>query len=265
LTTTEPLPDPGVVVVRTSQRVASRWDRVAPSPALHRLVSGHWIERWDLGSGDPVEQHLIHCPAVRLTVDAEQAAVRGVATNRTRRSVAGAGWAVTTIFRPGAFTASTGIPASRLTDRSLSLRAALGREPEAWESDPRATVDAIEALLAPYAEIDDPTADVVGSVMASMERLKADASVEDIATMHSLGLRALQSLFRRYVGASPAWTLRRLRIYRALVDLPAAYAGNWTAIALRLGYYDLADFVRDFSLVVGESPRCYASEAARTR
>ena len=34
----------------------------------------------------------------------------------------------------------------------------------------------------------------------------------------------------------------------------------WTTLALELGYYDHAHFIRDFRLVVGRSPAGYGSE-----
>jgi AraC-like DNA-binding protein len=43
--------------------------------------------------------------------------------------------------------------------------------------------------------------------------------------------------------------------------LAGARAVPWTRLALELGYYDHAHFIRDFRLVVGLSPAEYASEA----
>jgi AraC-like DNA-binding protein len=42
----------------------------------------------------------------------------------------------------------------------------------------------------------------------------------------------------------------------------AASPPRWTELALDLGYYDHAHFIRDFRRVVGRSPAAYAAEAA---
>src|SRR3954470_17512689 len=46
---------------------------------------------------------------------------------------------------------------------------------------------------------------------------------------------------------------------------PQRVPPRWTELALDLGYYDHAHFIRDFRLVVGRSPAEYAAEAARAR
>jgi AraC-like DNA-binding protein len=59
---------------------------------------------------------------------------------------------------------------------------------------------------------------------------------------------------------NPKWVLKRLRIHQAVERL-GARAVPWTSLALELGYYDHAQLLRDFRLVVGLSPAEYASEA----
>ena len=58
-------------------------------------------------------------------------------TKRDVRLLRGEGWAVGTKFKPGAFTALTGIEASNITDGRVSLKAAFGDEdPNQYESTP---------------------------------------------------------------------------------------------------------------------------------
>jgi transcriptional regulator GlxA family with amidase domain len=96
-----------------------------------------------------------------------------------------------------------------------------------------------------------------------MRHVRPDARVELLAAMHHVAPRTLQRLFRRYVGVGPKWVLKRLRIHQAAEQLTAKSPRQWTELALDLGYYDHAHFIRDFRLVVGRSPAEYAAEAAR--
>ena len=80
--------------------------------------------------------------------------------------------------------------------------------------------------------------------------------------MHHVAPRTLQRLFRRYVGVIEV-VLKRLRIHRAAERLTATSPPRWTELALELGYYDHAHFIRDFRLIVGRSPAEYAAEATR--
>ena len=124
-----------------------------------------------------------------------------------------------------------------------------------------AAVTEIEERLAPSADVRDPALDLVGDVIRSMQDLEPDARVGQIAARHHLAPRTLQRLFRRYVGVTPKWVLKRLRIHQAVERLAEARAVPWTRLALELGCYDHAHFIRDFRLVVGLSPAEYASEA----
>lgn len=182
----------------------------------------------------------------------------------------GQGWAVGTKFKPGAFTALTGIEAASITDGRVSVQAALGEGLDGdrlgADDDALYTVIArIETLLAPRADVDDPYAILVADIIQTMRDVAPDARVEHLAAMHHVAPRTLQRLFRRYVGVGPKWVLKRLRIHQAAEQLTATSPSEWTDLALDLGYYDHAHFIRDFRLVVGRSPAEYAAEAALAR
>lgn len=238
-----------------------------PSPALERLVDRHWIVRWDLRGHAPFRQEILPHPSVNLVVEPQGASVWGVPTCRDVRLLHGREWAVGTKFKPGAFTAITGISAATITDRSVPVPACLGSmlDPIAIESTDEHRLDAavteIERRLALSADVQDPAFELVGDVIRSMQDLEPDACVGQIAARHHLAPRTLQRLFRQYVGVSPKWVLKRLRIHHAVEHLAGARAVPWTRLALELGYYDHAHFIRDFRLVVGLSPAEYAWEA----
>ena len=240
-----------------------------PSPQLERVVDRHWIVRWDLRGRDPFLQEILPHPSVNLVIEPHGSWVWGVPTRRDVRLLRGEGWAVGTKFKPGAFTAVTGIEASSITDGRVSLKAAFGDEDaNQYESDAApgalyAVVAEIEARLTRSAHVDDPYAALVADVIQSMRHVGPDARVEHLAAMHHVAPRTLQRLFRRYVGVGPKWVLKRLRIHRAAERLTATSPPRWTELALELGYYDHAHFIRDFRLIVGRSPAEYAAEAAR--
>ena len=226
--------------------------------------------RWDLRGRQPYQQEVLPHPSVNLVVEPHGAWVWGVPTKRAVRLLQGQGWAVGTKFKPGAFTAMTGIEAVGITDGSVSVQAALGEDLDGGQSgaddDALYTVIArIETLLAPRADVDDPYATLVANVIQTMRNVGPDARVEHLAALHHVAPRTLQRLFRRYVGVGPKWALKRLRIHQATAQLAGINPPEWTEFALRLGYYDHAHFIRDFRLVVGRSPAEYAAEAAEAR
>lgn len=237
-------------------------ERVEPSAGLRRIVERHWVVRWDLRGSEPFRQEVLPHPSINLVVEPDQSWVWGVPTKRASRMLDGTGWAVGAKFQPGAFTACTGIDAVRLTNARLDVCGAFGHTLEPLDHEPLSIIVAVERLLAPHAAIDDPALDLVAQVLDSMRRLPPTARVEEIANVNHVASRTLQRLFRRYVGVSPKWVLKRLRIHQAVERISSQPSGDWSGLALDLGYYDHAHFIRDFRLIVGRSPAEYNAEAA---
>jgi hypothetical protein len=110
-------------------------DSRPPSVALERLVGRFWIVRWDLEDGTFFEQEILPHPSLNLVVEPDRTRVWGVPTQRDRRQLHGRGRAVGTKFKPGAFTALTGIEAASVTDDSIGVRDAFGTAPELGDVD----------------------------------------------------------------------------------------------------------------------------------
>jgi AraC-like DNA-binding protein len=222
--------------------------------------------RWDLRGRAPFRQEILPHPSINLVADMHSARVWGVPTRRDVRLLDDQGWAIGTKFRPGAFTAITGIEAFSITNGSILAPVILAGAPDptvlSSADDPLAAARSeVEVRLRPLADVDDPALELVGAVVQSMHDMPPDACVEEIAARHHIAPRTLQRLFRRYVGVSPKWVLKRLRIHQAVERLAEGRQRPWTELALELGYYDHAHFIRDFRLVTGRSPAEYAREA----
>jgi AraC-like DNA-binding protein len=78
------------------------------------------------------------------------------------------------------------------------------------------------------------------------------------AALHAgMDVRALQRLFRREVGIGPKEVIRRIRLQESaerLANDPRLSCGQ---LALQMGDFDQAHFIRDFKAVVGVPPDMY--------
>jgi AraC-like DNA-binding protein len=72
-----------------------------------------------------------------------------------------------------------------------------------------------------------------------------------------LSKRPLQQLFNEYVGVGPKWVINRYRLHEVIERMAAQGPVSWTELALELGYFDQAHFIRDFKALVGCSPAAY--------
>jgi transcriptional regulator GlxA family with amidase domain len=107
------------------------------------------------------------------------------------------------------------------------------------------------------------TAREVAAIARIAETDRSVLRVEQLAEAAGVGVRTLQRLFGEYVGASPAWVIRRWRIIEAAERAggPQRYATwpGWAQVAVELGYSDQAHLVRDVRRHLGVPPGRYRS------
>jgi AraC-like DNA-binding protein len=242
--------------------------RTPPAGDLAHLIERHWVVQWDLGDRPPHRQEVVTHPCVNLVFEPHGVAVHGVHRRRDVRILAGHGWAVGAKFRPGGFSGFLGRPVHEITDRSVSLPQVFGeaaRDLEraaAAEADPDAKIALTEAFLRARMPAPDPEVDLVQAVVIDMLAVDPGSTVQAVARRHAVSTRTLQRLFRRHVGVGPKWVLRRYRLQEAAEQLAAGERSDWTRLALDLGYFDHAHFIRDFRAVVGRSPAEYEQMCA---
>ena len=235
--------------------------RELPSADLATWVERHWMVEWDLE--EPYTQELLNHPTVNMAVEPGFAGVYGIRTDRDRKQIDGRGRVVGVKFRPGAFQPFWGRSVHLLTNRTLPLTAVFGPEAVALADAVRAEGErpfaVMEEFLRARLPPPDPALDTVAAIVATMLDDPAVARVDALAARHGMSTRTLQRLFRRYVGVSPKWVLKRYRLHEAAERIAEGRDGSWAATALELGYFDQAHFVRDFTALIGTSPARYAA------
>jgi AraC-like DNA-binding protein len=108
----------------------------------------------------------------------------------------------------------------------------------------------------------DPRVEAVGAIMRLILSTPDLTRVEQLVERTGLSSRALQRLFREYVGVTPKWVLRRVRLHEAAERIADDPSTDAAPLALDLGYFDQAHFIKDFKAVVGRSPSEYAAMCA---
>ena len=221
--------------------------RQAPAADLAHLIERHWSVEWDLD--EPFTQEIVTHPSVNVAFEGE-GTIHGVVTKRFRRELTGSGRVIATKFKPGGFHPFHPVSAHRLTNKVLPLHSVFpGFAPKTFEE--------IEEGLRRHGWQDDPR---VAEIVALHERVLADASiqrVEQLADVAGYSQRTLQRLFREYVGITPKWMLERIRLHEAAERMVAGDR-DWPSLALDLGYFDQAHFIKAFKAVVGRPPADYA-------
>jgi AraC-like DNA-binding protein len=105
----------------------------------------------------------------------------------------------------------------------------------------------------------DPWVDTARRAVEEIVENPGVTRVRQLVTLLGSSERTLQRLFRRYVGASPRWVIKRYRLYEALSQLTHGQPPEFASLAQNLGYFDQAHFINDFKKLVGCAPQEYAS------
>jgi AraC-like DNA-binding protein len=225
--------------------------RVRPAEDLAHLIERHWMVEWDLT--EPFTQEIVTHPSVNIAFQ-DPPTIHGVVTGRFQRELIGSGRVIATKFRPGGFHAFHPIAAHTLTDKVIPADDVLGpMRPTTFAE--------IEDGLRAHGWTDDPRIDEIVALHAAMLADPAITRVEQLASAAGYSERTLQRLFREYVGVKPKWVLQRIRLHEA-AERMADGDGDWAGMALDLGYFDQAHFIKAFKAVVGRSPADYALTAS---
>lgn len=244
--------------------------RIAPSEALSDVVEHFWFVRWDLADHPPQTRETLPHPNVHLVIERGLSGIFGVHTARFTRVLKGRGCALGVKFRAGGFRPFLGRPVSTITEGSLSLQDVFGHDADSLEDDVLAADDgnAMMAVAAGFlsdrTRAADPRVSVAAEIVAEIAADRSLLRVETLVDRHRVGKRALQRLFNDYVGVSPKWVINRYRLHEAVERLAGGGDVDWTGLALSLGYFDQAHFIRDFRTLVGRTPGDYVRGVAAT-
>lgn len=238
--------------------------RHAPSDDLGYFIEHYWIVDWDLTGREPYVQETLPHPCVHLVFEKDVSAIFGVIRGKFSRLLHGKGRVFGVKFRPGGFYPFFHRSVSRLTDDTIAPHEVFGAEVEELEEkllsleDAGEMVEAAEVFLRDRLPERDETVEVVGRVVECIVSDREVVRVEDVVSRLNLNKRTLQRIFNRYVGVSPKWVIRRYRLHEAADRLAGGEVVNWPEMALDLGYFDQAHFIKDFKALVGVPPGEYA-------
>lgn len=237
--------------------------RQFPSPALANLVEHYWYVAWDLRGLPAQEQATLPHPNVHLVVENGQARIYGIHSGRFMRTLQGQDRVFGIKFKPGGFYPFYRQAVAQLGNTSIDVSACFGKDGADFcaqilaADDVQTMCTAAEAFLLRHQTPADAQIERISTWMAQIEQDRNIVAVEDVMAIAGIDKRSLQRLFQKYVGIGPKWVIQRYRLHEAVAQVQAGKTLSWTALALELGYFDQAHFVRDFRQLVGMTPGEY--------
>lgn len=237
--------------------------RLQPPADLAAWIESFWMVTWELDQ--PYLQETLPHPNFFLTFENRRCEVSGVNTGKFSRVLEGRSGVFGIRFRSGGFRPFLKKPASSLTGRTVPAGQIYRAEDvselertldlQSWDED--RMLASLSDFMRRHAPVADPDVDLAANLVKRVREENDIKSVSDLAGRTGFGLRALQRIFREYVGATPKWVIRRYRLHELVEILNSGKQPDWAQVALELGYFDQAHLINDFKAVVGEPPAQY--------
>jgi AraC-like DNA-binding protein len=244
--------------------------RLLPSADVAFFIEHYWIVAWDL-AGEPVMQETLPYPSIHLAIQEGHSGLYGIVRGKFTRRIEGKGRVFGIKFRPGAFYPFVKSSVSAFTDKILPLTTIFGADGAALEQDilPIATADedaliaVAESFLRARLPEQDDNIRIINTIVSRIMEDRQVTKVDDVVSQLALGdlrvsKRQMQRLFSLYVGVSPKWVIMRYRLHEAVERMTNGEAVDLPGLALDLGYFDQAHFIKDFKAMVGRAPGDYA-------
>jgi AraC-like DNA-binding protein len=272
------------VLTSADGRQRRQHQRVLPSSDLAPYIAHFWWVEWDLALSQPRVAETLPHPTAHLIFELPsratlRATLHGVSTRRFTRTLRGHGRAFGVKLRPAALRAflRNPAPATRFTDRRTPIADVFGRDGTVLArtiaalgtsiSEMPQAIAAAEAFLIPRAT---PLPPDVAAIRDLVERIEHDRDIRraaDAARILNIDERTLQRRFKSHVGVAPKWVIQRYRLMEAVEQLRTTPASptSLADLAATLGYADQSHFTRDFTAIIGISPRAYANSRSPRR
>jgi AraC-like DNA-binding protein len=244
--------------------------RILASPDLRFFVEHFWIIKWDLTDQESVQGEVLPHPSIHFVFEMNNTKIAGVATGKFTRIMEGKGGVLGIKFRPGAFYPFVRIPISEFTDKVFNPWEVLDVDRKTIvdledlifsQTDDEKGIEFAEEFLRERLPEEDENVETVNRIVKLVLGDQTIIKVDDLAERCNIGKRALQRLFTQYVGVSPKWVIKRYRLHEALEQLSSGEASDLTKLAMDLGYFDQAHFIKDFKAMVGKPPAAYAKNS----
>ncbi|WP_205325568.1 helix-turn-helix domain-containing protein [Glycomyces sp. YM15] len=236
---------------------------------LGQYVERYWSVHWDLPDGTSYESVVIPHPCVNLSfMPGIGAELHGPGIAVSRHPLTGRGRVFGVKFRPGGFTAYSGVEGAALADWSAGAATVFGPEVDELSAIVMSgnDIDAIQVVSRYLAdrvpERPDPRYGRVLAVVRAMLEDRSITRVDQLAARFAMSPKTLQRLFQEYLGLGPKTLIQRYRLHDAADRLAEDPQTDLARLAAELGWSDHAHFTHDFKDLIGFPPSEYAAQCA---
>jgi len=105
---------------------------------------------------------------------------------------------------------------------------------------------------------------LIPASLAVLQQTGGQFPIPELAREFAISQRQLERLYQAQVGVSPKQYAQLVRVETARLALKKLREHTTTRLAMELGFYDQAHFIREFSAVVGMTPYTYLKRSHKS-
>ncbi len=240
--------------------------RLLPSPQLEFFIEHYWIVKWNLPDGDIFTSEVLPYPSIHIVFERNYTRIIGVMEGKYTRTLKGSDKVLGIKFKPGAFYPFIKENISKLTNKFIELDKYFNVDVEKLEASilnsekEEEMANTAEEFLIRFLPEKDENIILINKIIDLTNEDRAIIKVDDIVERMKINKRTLQRLFNQYVGVTPKWVIKRFRLHEAVGELAKNKTVDWTKLALELGYFDQAHFIKEFKSIIGKTPSEYEKQ-----
>lgn len=241
--------------------------RFEPGPLLKPFVEYYWVVRYNVHVDKPYKQTILSYPNVQLAFEQDdggrRALIYGIPGRPFVRELRGVGRVLGVKFNAGGFYPFWKRDVAVLTGLTIAASDLFGPDADEWSDmvldagNDAAMAEQAEIVLLTRLPIRDIQAELAARIVRETMNNREIIKVEQLSDHTGLSIRQLQRLFHKYIGVTPKWVIKRFRLQEAAERIEQDESARWTELAIQLGYFDQAHFIKDFKSVLGQSPAAY--------
>lgn len=244
-----------------------------PKEHLKDYIEHYWLISWKLPEGISHTQDVIPHPNTHLTFLKGNSHIQGICKQKYTHTLEGNGNIVGIKFKPAGFfpfAEKAGLALSAICDNTFDINKIFNLSTLNNKSniakveqhilaldEPTEKIDYLDELLFSLPLKQDENIKKLNEIVASIEANHEIMKVSDICKIFNMEPRYLQRLFVKYIGVSAKWVINRYRMHDALTSVESNKKIDWATLAIQLGYYDQAHFIKDFKSMIGKTPKDY--------
>ncbi len=240
--------------------------RLLPSSELNFFIEHYWIVKWNLPDGETYSSETLPYPSIHIVFERNYTRIIGVMEGKYTRQLQGRDKVLGIKFKPGAFYPFIKKNVSEFTNKFIELDKYFDINVNKLEAsilnseNEEEMSNAAEKFLMKIVPEKDENVIIINKVIDLTNEDRNIIKVDDIVERMKINKRTLQRLFSQYVGVSPKWVIKRFRLHEAVGKLAKNITVDWTKLALELGYFDQAHFIKDFKSIIGKTPLEYEKQ-----